>query len=74
MKYLAIFKCRLCGECYEERCTSSKSDALQATICACLGKTLQSQAPVLTDAHYCDNGDIGVSDFQGFRKVKNEYV
>lgn len=74
MEYKTVFKCRLCGECYESGCTGSQSVALQATVCACLGKSFQPQSPDLTEPHFCKNGDIGVADFQGFRKVeKNEY-
>lgn len=68
MEYKTVFKCRLCGECYESGCTGSQSVAIHSTVCACLGMPSQAQAPVLTEPHFCNNGDIGVGDFQGFRK------
>lgn len=69
MEYRTVFKCRLCGECYESGCTGSEAVALQSVTFACLGLPSQPQAPTMTEPHACKNGDIGVSDFQGFRKV-----
>ncbi|MDE7242882.1 MAG: hypothetical protein K2O18_02745 [Oscillospiraceae bacterium] len=72
MEYRTIFKCRLCGETYEGGCTGNENVALRAVIFACMGKSSEPQAPTLTEAHSCMNGDIGVADFQGFRKVESE--
>lgn len=70
MEYQAVFKCRLCGESYVGACTGNKNIALQSLTSACLGLPLQPQAPTMTETHACANGDLGVADFQGFRKVE----
>lgn len=44
MEYKTVFKCRLCGECYESGCTGSQSVAIYSTVCACLGMPSQAQA------------------------------
>lgn len=72
MKYRTIFKCRLCGEIYEGGCTGSQSVAMQAITLACLGILSQPQAPTLIEPYSCKNGDFGVADFQGFRKVEEK--
>ncbi len=72
MEYRTVFKCRLCGECYESGCTGSEAVALQSAIRACLGLPSQSQAPTMTEVHSCRDGSLGVADFQGFRKVEEK--
>lgn len=44
----------------------------QAITLACLGILSQPQAPTLIEPHSCKNGDFGVADFQGFRKVEEK--
>lgn len=74
IEYREIFKCRLCGETYESGCTRNENIALQATIAACIhsAKPPVPQCPSITEIHSCKDGSIGVSDFQGFRKVDSE--
>lgn len=73
MEYRTVFKCRLCGECYEGGCTGSEKVVFNATLSACLGiPSKDPQAPCMTEVHSCKDGGIGVADFQGFKKVKKK--
>ena len=65
MEYRTLFKCRLCGELYEDGATMSKNIALNATILASLGKS-EINDPSLYGVHCCKNGGYGISDFLGF--------
>ena len=73
MEYKTIFKCRLCGECYEGGCTGSENIAFSAAISVCLGvPSKDPQAPCMTEVHSCKDGSIGVADFQRFQKVEKK--
>ena len=72
MEYKTIFKCRLCGECYEGWCKCDKKHALQAARFACMGTLSSPETPHLIEVHNCKNGDIGIADFRGFRKVEKK--
>lgn len=68
-EYRAIFKCRLCGCIYTGGIAGRTTAAASAT-CACLGDRLIPQAPRMNEIHYCENGDIGIADFQGFKQME----
>lgn len=74
IEYRGVFKCRLCGETYESGCTGSEDIALQSVISVCIDglKPPCPQSPHIRALHSCKDGSIGVSDFQGFRKVDSK--
>ena len=55
MTYQAIYKCRLCGEKFPIK-----------------EKVEMNDVPSLGEKkiHICDDGSIGVADFQGFKAVE----
>lgn len=68
-EYHAIFKCRLCGKNYDSAGTTSRDVAIRETMLLCTGgKSYEPQAPQMTEAHFCKNGNIGIADFQGWLK------
>lgn len=68
-EYIAIHKCRLCGEIYEGAHTG-KGIAMKNMIdIMSTGKSEIPQAPWLIEYHNCKDRNIGISDFQGFKKV-----
>lgn len=73
-EYKAIYKCRLCGEKFED-CTTGEDIAQAINLAlAVLGHTqhvkiqrnMHRHAP-----HYCKDGSFGFADFQGFKKVED---
>ena len=66
MKYKAIYKCRLCGERYEDGITGDSM-----AIMAVSTLTVKEHGPIgihLRNVHNCKDGSYGLSDFQGFKK------
>jgi len=65
--YRVIYKCRLCGNYFKDSKIIDDSELL---------KIMQSMMSIdsnnllnyLIELHNCNNGDIGVADFYGFRK------
>ena len=71
-EYIAIHKCRLCGEIIEGA-HANKMYAIKSMFGITInGKPDVPQAPWLIEYHECKNGDIGITDFQGFKKVEDE--
>lgn len=64
--YMALMKCRLCGSVYKSMGTSDKLLALTTAIDACCGTVKEPGAPSLYAVHHCENGNIGIADFQGY--------
>lgn len=71
MKYIAVYKCRLCGTTYSSGATTGKQVAeccmveLNAGICGTV-----PMAPRMTDTHDCGGeyeGSLGLADFQGWK-------
>lgn len=67
--YQAIYKCRLCGE--------ERTDYFSPEVCQGLIKGMMDEKvlekmgiPLFDRYHQCENGSIGVMEFQGFRKVE----
>lgn len=71
--YQAIYKCRLCGEIYNGAFTGNENIAISTAVCACLGiNHKEPQSPHLCEIHNCKNGDLGIGDFQGYKKINEE--
>ena len=66
--FVAIYKCRLC-EKIEEAHHTGKTLATHYLQNAILGQVLNPTHPHMIEPHQCDNGSIGIADFQGFKKV-----
>ena len=68
-EYIAIHKCRLCAKiiegCHTGKCIASK----EIFNVACTGRSELVQGPWLVESHVCDDGSMGITDFQGFKKV-----
>lgn len=74
IEYQAIYKCRLCGEEFEDYRTSERN----ARIITCMLGIEQSykhdELNLLGHrhiCHFCDDGSYGFSDFIGYKKVEN---
>lgn len=67
-EFVAIYKCRLCGEILEGAHADTFSTAVQATASAVYNEPRAVQAPRLIEFHICADGSVGITDFQGFRK------
>ncbi len=67
-KYLAIYKCRLCGETFGAKEAGGRRTALNAAIFASMGKPPEPNAPTLNDIHCCEDRSIGIADFIGFKE------
>lgn len=73
-EYVAVYKCRLCGETFTDSLISGK-EAVKCMDMFEKGKTNYRPHSTRNDVykckgHYCCKDDsIGLSDFQGFRKV-----
>lgn len=72
-EYRAIYKCRLCGEEFEDGTTSGEN----AQIITCMLSVSQNYKHEKLNlhgyrhmCHFCDNGSYGFADFIGFRKVE----
>lgn len=73
-EYRAIYKCRMCGEEFENGRTKGESIANSCVIAiSVLGDTIKCKSPVNLHEHYvhnCKDGSFGFSDFIGMRKVE----
>lgn len=67
-RYLAIFKCRLCGETFVAKEAGGRQTALRTAIFASMGKMPEPNAPTMNDIHTCEDGSIGISDFIGYKE------
>ena len=75
--YGAEYKCRLCGAVYTEQETSNKMivydalhDMVQGESCrCCFGLTTKKHS-----IHHCEDGSIGLSDFQGWKLYDGEVM
>lgn len=67
-RYLAFYRCELCGETFAAAEAGDRETAQKAALYASMGEQLQPQGPMLCDIHICDNGNIGIAKFLGFKK------
>lgn len=69
-EYTAIYKCRLCGEEYNTCITGSKEKAITTAIAVALGiNSDETLTQTMHQAHFCTDGGIGISDFQGWELI-----
>ncbi len=66
--YIAMFKCRLCGEKYEDGGILNNKDAEEVAMSAIIGDQSDPLEIRLHDIHYCDDGSLGVADFIGIKR------
>lgn len=66
--FQSIYKCRLCGlELVAQR--TGKDFAMCETAMLACGFYDKCKSPNHT-IHFCDDGSVGLTDFQGFRRVE----
>lgn len=74
MKYEAVYKCRMCGN------VRAVKDVLQTPLekeAVRINRIMLNEGKIYTDEgyapivrqHFCDDGSIGLEDFQGMRKA-----
>ena len=68
MAYFAVFKCRLCEKKFVD-CMCNKETAEKAIYFCGSGFDLSGLDLNSLKKHQCENGGIGLADFQGFKKV-----
>lgn len=69
-EYHSIFKCRLCGYRYASGCIYTKEIMVRTVMDGCFRNVLlMPNAPSIIEMHSCQDGSVGVADFQGFRRV-----
>lgn len=73
--YRPLYKCRICNKLFVFGKWRSESEMLGG-LCHCINKAnaitecCNAPYPVnLYDIHYCENGNRGIADFVGFKKV-----
>lgn len=72
-EYKVIYKCRLCGERFEDGVTNENNAKMANIVLSIedpagigrLGQKIYRHAH-----HYCKDGSFGFADFQGFGKVE----
>ena len=66
--YNAKYLCRLCGKEETHKQAGTKYVAMKCAAYASWGETSPDHVlrVGLHDVHFCENGGIGISDFQGF--------
>lgn len=71
-----IYKCRLCGECFESVATGSKDTALKSVAGAAYdGKWYPEGGGIgvyMHDFHSCKDESFGIADFQGYKKEEDK--
>lgn len=72
--YQAVYKCRLCGEEFREN--ETKESKIQTiNIPFSINENIKhTEFPINIfkhTIHYCKDGSIGFSEFQGFKKVED---
>lgn len=68
-EYISIHKCRMCGKMVEGGRTGRIVATREIVKIAITGKSDLVQGPAMIEPHICDDGNLGLADFQGFRKV-----
>ena len=74
-RYMALYRCRLCGAVISN---GRQEDVPDDMVLEMLGQFIRNQlvpwaaqqkSPMYT-AHRCDDGNIGLASFAGFRKIE----
>lgn len=72
-KYVAVYKCRLCGEIFYDSLISEEAEkclmAFEKGKSYYLSHSGRNNVSRYKGHYYCKDGSLGVADFQGFRKV-----
>lgn len=75
-EYRATYKCRLCGETFQNDAIMKEAVAQVTTFeLATVGNTqnIKCNGNFHKHAiHYCNDGSFGFADFQGFKKINKE--
>lgn len=61
----------MCGETYTSGITKTRGHALTEALDVINGKYLSPTSPSIYEIHTCKNGNVGISDFQGFKEVRH---
>lgn len=69
-KYYATYKCRMCREIYRPMYTVTRKMAMRYATEAASEEG--SKDLKLTDVHECTYGDLGIADFIGFARERDE--
>lgn len=73
-EYRAIYKCRLCGEEFEDA-RMGKDIAYMGAAVLTVKEHFKPEGCAIGihrhNVHHCDDGSYGFSDFVGFRKVED---
>lgn len=72
-EYKAVYKCRLCGELFEEGITG-EGNAEAVNVALTVDENFYNSNTHTSGhrhmPHYCKDGSFGFADFQGFRKTE----
>lgn len=74
-EYKAIYKCRLCGEKFEDGTTGEAIAQAVNVAISVVGNTNHVKCVrniYKNTTHYCKDGSFGFADFQGFKKIKED--
>lgn len=73
MGYKTVYRCRLCKKSFCVSSAGSENIALGLIKTLCSTKmTPCLNAPEIHEPHKCEDGSIGIADFYGFIKDKEE--
>ena len=74
-EYLAIYKCRMCGEEFEDA-RMGRDIAYMGAAVLTVKEHFEPEGCAIGihrhNVHHCDDGSYGFSDFVGFRKVEDK--
>lgn len=73
IEHQAIYKCRLCGEEYASKVTTSIDTVIENFLHVTTGykiKRFIGNPVTETEMHCCADGSHGMADFIGFKKVE----
>jgi len=69
-RYIAKYKCRLCGKEYGYIATGNEKIAFRTLLRAVgIEKETTENAPAMLEVHACGNGGFGVADLMGYEAV-----
>lgn len=68
--YLAVYKCRLCGEEFSEDAglVTDEFIAVDFERKILIGKNMKAHNLLIRNCHTCKDGSLGVVDLQGYKK------
>ena len=67
--YGAVYKCRLCGKLVDSGTRAGRAIAMKETSCMINGiQSKKSGCIAMVIWHICDNAEIGICDFIGWKE------